>query len=239
MGKNFVMIPGAWHAAWCWRPVAKRLRAAGNTTLALTMPGLGDDEETTGLHLQDAVDHIAAEFQRRDLTDVTLVAHSWGGYPMTGAAHRVADRLAKIVYCSAFVPLRGKSARAELAGEGAAAIRDEGIRVSTEGPAWLPPWEFARESLIQDEPEAVQRLVWELLTPQPANYGAEALDVPDVTTLGIPVAYVLSEHDLGLGTPEAGARFAARLGVRPIMVPGSHESLLTHPDEVAHALMEA
>jgi pimeloyl-ACP methyl ester carboxylesterase len=61
----------------------------------------------------------------------------------------------------------------------------------------------------------------------------------ELSTLGVPVAYVLSEDDRGLGRPDAGAKFAARLGVEPIMVPGSHESLLTHPDEVAEALLKA
>ena len=36
--------------------------------------------------------------------DVVLVSHSWGGYPATGAAHRLADRVAKVIYFSAVVP---------------------------------------------------------------------------------------------------------------------------------------
>jgi hypothetical protein len=44
-----------------------------------------------------------------DLHDVTLVGHSWGGYPITGAAPAVAARLRKLVYWSAFVPASGRS----------------------------------------------------------------------------------------------------------------------------------
>lgn len=43
----------------------------------------------------------------RDLTDVTLVAHSWGGYPATAAAHQLTDRLSKVIFYSALVPARG------------------------------------------------------------------------------------------------------------------------------------
>jgi hypothetical protein len=34
-----------------------------------------------------------------------------------------------------------------------------------------------------------------------------------------------------------GAEFAARLGLKPVMVPGTHEGLLAHPDEVANAIL--
>jgi pimeloyl-ACP methyl ester carboxylesterase len=46
--------------------------------------------------------------QRKDLGDVTLVGHSWGGYAITGAASRLEDRLRKLVYWAAFVPVPGK-----------------------------------------------------------------------------------------------------------------------------------
>jgi pimeloyl-ACP methyl ester carboxylesterase len=70
--------------------------------------GLADGDSRTALHLSDAVDHVVDEIERRDLRNVALVGHSWGGYPITGAAHRVAGgRLAKIIYFNAFVPARG------------------------------------------------------------------------------------------------------------------------------------
>ncbi|GAA3736545.1 hypothetical protein [Streptomyces tremellae] len=39
-------------------------------------------------------------------------------------------------------------------------------------------------------------------------------------------------------TPRGGAEFAARLGVRPRMVPGGHLALLDHPEDIATALLE-
>jgi pimeloyl-ACP methyl ester carboxylesterase len=43
---------------------------------------------------------------RRDLTEVTLVAHSWGGYPATAAAHQLTGRVSKLIFYSALVPAR-------------------------------------------------------------------------------------------------------------------------------------
>jgi pimeloyl-ACP methyl ester carboxylesterase len=237
MKSTFVLIPGAWHGAWAWRPVARRLRVAGHQAVTLTMPGLADGDDPTGLRLQDAVDCVVAEVVLRDLADVTLVAHSWGGYPMTGAAHRLASRLSKVIYYNAFVPARGKNTLDEFPPEQAELVRK--LVESSPTGALDPSLELVQLQLMPGEPEQAQRLLLELLMPQPGKYGEDALDLPEVGSLGVPVAYVLSEDDRALGGPGAGAKFAARLGVEPIMVPGSHESLLTHPDEVAQALLKA
>lgn len=85
--------------------------------------------------------------------------------------------------------------------------------------------------LMQEEPEELQRRVYDQLLPQPGGY---MLDSPDadgeaVRALGIPVTYLLAEHDRALAAP--GAELAARVGATPVIVPGTHEALLTHPDD--------
>ncbi|MET0496506.1 MAG: alpha/beta fold hydrolase [Actinoplanes sp.] len=86
-------MPGAWLGAWSWHPVAKHLRERGHEVVALTLPGLSYGSSPAGLRLSDAVDHVVAEVESRDLEDIVLVSHSWGGYPATGAAHRLTDRI--------------------------------------------------------------------------------------------------------------------------------------------------
>ncbi|WP_264078085.1 hypothetical protein [Mycobacterium shimoidei] len=39
--------------------------------------------------------------------------------------------------------------------------------------------------------------------------------------------------------PRPHTEFAARLGVERIVVPGTHNGMLTHPDEVAKAILAA
>lgn len=76
-----------------------------------------------------------------------------------------------------------------------------------------------------------QRLVSELLTPQPAAYFLDTFDGPEAASLGIALTYILGEDDHAMQRP--GTDFAARLGVEPVIVPGSHNGLLTHPEAVA------
>lgn len=50
-----------------------------------------------------------------------------------------------------------------------------------------------------------------------------------------PPDYILGDDDHAL--PHPGAVFAGRLGLTPTAVPGTHEGMLTHPDEIAKAIL--
>src|SRR2546430_16859589 len=41
MPKEFLLVHGACHGAWCWDEVAGRLRARGHRVAALVLPGTG------------------------------------------------------------------------------------------------------------------------------------------------------------------------------------------------------
>jgi pimeloyl-ACP methyl ester carboxylesterase len=229
---TFVLVPGAWHGGWVWQPVARRLRQAGYAAVTITSPGLADGDERAGLRLSDAVDHLVAEVTRRDLREVVLVGHSWGGYLVTGAAHELAGRLTKVVYYNAVVPARGTSMIDENADY--AAMTRAAIAASPDGTIGL-----TRDQVpifVPDMDEHAQDLLFELLVPQPGRYFLDELDVDDVTTLGVSVGYILSENDQALARP--GTEFAARIGLSPAMVPGGHDSMLTHPDEATEALLK-
>lgn len=202
--------------------------------MCLTPPGLADGDTRAGLRLSDAVAHVVAEVEKRGLVDVTLVGHSWGGYPITGAAHALRDRVSAVVYYNALVPATGVPLVGE--NEEYSTMLRAMIDASADGSVSLP-WEMAR-LLLPDQPEQTQRLVFELLQPHPGGYFLDALDVPDVTTIGVQAAYILSTDEGGV-LARPGPEFAARLGLTPVMAPGGHDSMLTHPDELAKALLEA
>lgn len=231
---TYVLIPGAWHGAWSWRPVANRLRAASHRAITLTLPGLGDGDDPSGHRLRDAVDYVVKEVCRLGLERVILVAHSWGGYPATGAAHLLGDRVTKIVYYNAFVPVRGRCLMDETPPDTRELMR----RLTGESPfdAIAPSREYVEQLLMQGTAPELQRLVADLLTPQPGGYFRDGLDV-DAGSLEIPAAYIAGDSDCAMPRPHT--EFADRLGVEPIVVPGTHNAMLTHPDEVAKAILAA
>ncbi len=110
-GATFVLVPGAWHGAWCWRRVADRLTARGHKVYAMTLTGLADRShlasDSVGMktHIDDVVNLVKWE----GLKDIVLVGHSYGGLVVTGAAEEIAPQTASIVYVDAFIPEAGQS----------------------------------------------------------------------------------------------------------------------------------
>src|SRR5215472_719890 len=151
---NFVFVPGAWHGGWSWYPVGRRVRAAGHAVVALTLPGLTMSDDPTGLRLADAVDHVVREVEHRDLHDVVLAGHSFAGIPVTGAVRRLAGRLARVAFYSAFIPRAGESMADAMGAETAAYLRGA-ISSSPEGTVAVD-FDSFRTRLMQDEPEALQ-----------------------------------------------------------------------------------
>lgn len=231
---TYVLVPGSWHGGWSWQPVAKRLRAKGHKALTMTLPGLRHGDDPTGYRLKDAVDYIVTEVRRHPYDNVILVAHSWGGYPATGAAHLLTDRVSKVIYFNAQVPIPGRS----LVDDDPPELRESNLRLIDESPTGSIPatLEDVEQWIMQDVASELQRLVADLLTPQPGHYFTDSLDV-GAATLRIPTAYLASECDCALQWP--AREFAARLGVEPIPVPGTHNAMLTHPDEIAAAILAA
>ncbi|MFK3978868.1 alpha/beta fold hydrolase [Micromonospora sp. NPDC050397] len=231
--RAYVLIPGAWHGGWSWRPVAERLRAAGHAAYPVTLPGLGDGDDPSGWRLRDAVEHVVRLVRERRLGRVTLVAHSWGGYPTAGVAYELRGQVDEVVYYNAHVPVPNQSMIDNDPPEAAAFLR--GLIEASPDRAIHPTLDFVRNIFMPGVAEEMQRLVADLLTPQPGGYLLDAPAVPSVDELGIPARYLLGEDDRAM--PRPGAEFAARIGLSPIMVPGAHEGLLTHPDGVANAIL--
>ena len=108
---TFVVIHGAWGGGWAWAAVDSMLTSAGHRATRPTLTGLGERvhlaRPETGLdtHVTDVVNHLVFE----ELQDVVLVGHSYGGMVAMGVAHRVPDRVRRIVLVDAFLPEDGES----------------------------------------------------------------------------------------------------------------------------------
>jgi hypothetical protein len=89
---------------------------------------------------------------------------------------------------------------------------------------------------MQDVAADAQRLLSELLAPQPAACFL-TLSTGRKRPPRHSLTYILGEDDHATQRP--GTEFASRLGVEPVMAPGSHNGLLTYPEAVASAILAA
>ncbi len=229
-----VFVPGAWLGGWSWLSVARRVAGHGFDVLTPTLPGLSIGDPPRDRRLGDAVDFLADQIHHRDLTDVVLVCHSWGGYPATAAAHRLDGRVRKVVYYNAVVPAPNTSMADENPTYG-----DLIRRAITATPDGTIPIDFGsvRDAMMAGDPEPLQRMVFDLMLPQPGGYMIDTVDARRVTDTGIQATYLLGSDDIALARP--GTEFAARLGVQPIEVPGHHLAMLTRPDQITPTILQA
>lgn len=108
--RTFVLIHGAWHGGWCWRPVADILEAKGHKVFAPSLTGLADRSHllTSSVDLETHITDIVNLFQWESIENAVLVGHSYGGWPISGAAEKLIGKIASIVYLDAFVPENGQ-----------------------------------------------------------------------------------------------------------------------------------
>jgi pimeloyl-ACP methyl ester carboxylesterase len=108
--KTFVLVHGAWHGGWCWRRVCDLLQDGGHKVFAPTLTGLGERSHlmSKDINLDTHIADIVNLMRWEDLDRVCLVAHSYGGWPVSGALEQVLDRVASVVYLDAFLPEDGQ-----------------------------------------------------------------------------------------------------------------------------------
>jgi pimeloyl-ACP methyl ester carboxylesterase len=160
---TFVLVAGAWLGGWCWRHVAPILRNAGHDVVTPSLTGLGARAHllTPTVGLDTHVLDLENLFVSRDLRDVILVGHSYGGTVITSAAERIPDRLRCLTYLDGSVPNSGQSNNDVLPGGLAEQIRESARQ---DGDGWrVPPPSVASWGLDADTVGWVESR----LTPHP------------------------------------------------------------------------
>ena len=109
--KTYLLIHGAWHGGWCWRRVADLLTARGQKAFAPTLTGLGERSHlmSASINLDTHIADIVNVITWEDLSDICVVAHSYAGWPASGAIERVPERISSIVWLDAFKPSSGQT----------------------------------------------------------------------------------------------------------------------------------
>jgi pimeloyl-ACP methyl ester carboxylesterase len=108
--RTFVLVHGAWHGGWCWRRVVDPLVKQGHKVFTPTLTGVGDRSHllSKDINLDTHITDIVNLFKWEDLNNVCLVAHSYGGWPSSGALEQIGDRVSSIIWLDAFKPDNGE-----------------------------------------------------------------------------------------------------------------------------------
>jgi pimeloyl-ACP methyl ester carboxylesterase len=224
--RTFVLIPGAWHGAWCWHKLAPLLERSGAKVLAPDLPSQGT--------LEDWAQLVAGIAQRE--AGCVLVGHSRGGAVISGAAELAPQAIGRLVYLSAYLLADGRSVAEEARGDAGSlipsnmvavkrgltcAIRDEVLRETFYGECTPEDFEFARTRL----------------TPEPLRVLAAPVRITAERFGRVPRAYIETLRDRAV-THAAQRRMQASLPCDPVFtLDTDHSPFLSQPDALARILI--
>ena len=106
----YVLVHGAYQGAWIWKPVARRLRAAGHDVYVPTLEGCAERRGglRAGITVTSHAEEVADLLFYEDLVDVALVGTSSGGMVMCKAAELARPRIGRVVFVDALALLPGE-----------------------------------------------------------------------------------------------------------------------------------
>jgi len=239
MSDTYVLVHGAWHSGELMEPVAQHLRAQGHTVHCPTLAGNrpGDDRQSTGL--PEAVQSLVDYLQVHDLTGVRLVGHSYGGMVISHAADQVGQRIARLVYWNAFVPLDGESLN-DMVPPHYVAMFDQ-IAAANQGAVTLP-YPIWREAFINDADAQLAESSYAKLNPHPyKTFTDKARLSQPLAAMALGKSYINCLQDTAM--PHSlpwHPRLSERLGLfRLVECMGSHELCFSDPERLAQAIEQA
>jgi pimeloyl-ACP methyl ester carboxylesterase len=236
---TFVLVPGAWLGAWAWRDVTDLLVKAGHDVYPLTLTGLaeraGAANEPIGLdtHIED----ITRLLDEHDLRDVVLVAHSYSGAPVTGAADRRPERVAALVYVDSG-PVPDGLAQADFNPPDAREAADRSAETSD---GWLAPIAFdpaADPVTLAGLDETMLSELRAGATPHPYATMTQRQRLTGAVD-GIPKTLIACTIPLDVVREmiESGNPFFAGLrGATLLTLPTGHWPMFSEPDALAEML---
>jgi pimeloyl-ACP methyl ester carboxylesterase len=227
---TIVIIPCHFLGRAAWGRVQRLVEAAGHTLLALDLRGWGERGAALApdFGLAAHVTDVAEVLEAKDLRDVTMVGHSYGGMVLAGVAALVADRLGHLVFLDAPVPRHGDTVFDHLPEPVVDWYRSQAAAV---GDGWRVPSPDLSNYGLRDAD-----IAW--LTPMlgavPLRTCEEPLDAPEDPLWAMPRTFVwCREYPL---FAETAARIRMDRGWGYGELPTGHLPMVTHPAETAELL---
>jgi pimeloyl-ACP methyl ester carboxylesterase len=160
---TFVIVHGAWGGGWAFKKVDSLMTAHGALMYRASLTGQGErvhlasPEISLTTHINDVVNMIVFE----NLKDIVLVGHSYGGMVITGVADRVPERIRKLIYLDALLPVDGESVFTAIPNN------REGLRSMEKDGMIVPPWVKADQPFPKDVPQSIKTFGEEIVLKNP------------------------------------------------------------------------
>ncbi len=230
---SYVLIHGAWHGGWCWKRVARLLRAQGHEVYAPSLTGAGERKHllSPGIGMDTYVQDVVNLIEYEELSEVILAGHSAAGAVVAKAAETVHPRLKQLVYVDAVVLPSGKSMFDVFPAQWTEGMRNS---ARTQGEGWyMPPAQDMIFSFFAaDCSDADKQWLWRLATAQPIKPYEDKVDLSRFYQLSIPKTYIKCTKSQA-GIPRG---VAEKFGMQYIEIEAGHDPMVSQPEPCAAIL---
>jgi pimeloyl-ACP methyl ester carboxylesterase len=236
---TFVLVHGSWHDGSAWEPVCAHLEKKGHQAFGPTIAGHGHGVDKNVNHVQ-CTQSIIDFILEKDLRDIVLLGHSFGGTILSQVAPALPERVRRLIFWNAFVCEDGNSLLDEIPGY-YRTLFAELVAQSSDSTVTLP-FPIWREAFINDADLELAQTSYARLSPEPYPPFCDKLDMKPFHALDIPKSFLNCTEDIALPPGEWGwhPRMSNRLGLyRLVQMPGSHEVIFTNPIGLAEKIIEA
>lgn len=230
---TFLLVSGAWHAAWCWERIVPLLEERGHKVIAPNLLGMGPEatplaEVTLARWADQIADIVRGEAER-----VVLVGHSRGGIVISETAERVPDKIARLVYLAAFMLPDGATLL------GSAGKRSSksgaGLQVGADNTTTVTAENAANTFYNITPVEWVQRAA-SLVSAEPMIVFTTPLKLSDARFGRVPRGYIECTEDRAV-TPDLQRAFQARLPCDVVVTLNTdHSPFYSAPEALVDAL---
>jgi pimeloyl-ACP methyl ester carboxylesterase len=231
---TFLLVPGAWHGAWCWHKLVPRLEKLGHTVLAPDLPSLGRDRTPVNrVSLATFRKHVCAIVDNAP-GQVVLVGHSRAGIVISEVAEHRPERIRMLVYLAAFLPRNGECLF-DLAGDPASLVPPNRVMSEDKSSSTIRD-EVLRDAFYgecSDEDVALARLC---IQPEPTVPLATPVKLTDANFGRVPRVYVECLRDRAVPISLQRKMQAASPCQRVLALDTDHSPFLSRPDELASVL---
>lgn len=226
----FLLVPGAWHGAWCWASLTQLLQKAGHGVLTPDLIAIPPGANPLPLWTAQI-----AQLAQNAPEKVVLLGHSRGGMVVNEVAAQMPDCVQMLVYLSAFLLPRGETMQSAM-------DRPE----AGGAPNYLRP---ARGRCLSVAPEAVIPRFYNLTPLARAQEAASRLHPEPVGTFSAPATiskgqimqlrrvYIECGEDKAVPLPLQRAMQAIMPCTATFTLHSDHSPFVSQPERLA-ALLE-
>lgn len=190
---RFLLVHGSCHGSWCWRDLTPELQARGHEVHALDLPGSPGHPMPHAEVTLDICSRTVADALEALAGPAVVVGHSWGGYPITGAAALAPDRIARLIYLCAYLPMDGLSLM-EMRQLSPFQSLASYLEISDDGASFFVPTQHQRGLFYQDCTAEAQEYAAARLGPQALRPQQETFDDTEAAR-ALPRSYISCRED--------------------------------------------